>query len=327
MRAVIASAEVGDDVLGDDPTTAALERYAAELLGKESALFFPSGIMANQAAIIAQAPSGSEVLLDAGAHILIYEEGAAAAWAGAQLRPIPSEDGSPDLHRYAAAFGTGSRYLPRPSLVCFENTHNTAGGRVLSLEVMAAIVEAARERDLRVHLDGARLPNASVAAGRPMRHWADLADTVMVSLSKGLGAPVGSVLAGPAPLMDEIWRIRRRLGGGMRQAGILAAAGLYALRNNLAGLAADHRRAREIATSVGRLEGVTPSNPETNIVLLDLDPAIGAAPDVVRRLEAAGVLTTAFGPHRIRAVTHRDLDDSALARAIAAFERAIDSGR
>jgi threonine aldolase len=326
MRRVIAAAEVGDHVLGDDPTAAELERYAAELLGKEAALFFPSGIMANQAAILLQAPPGTEVLLDQAGHILLYEEGAAAAWAGVQLRPVPSRGGLPDPEDYAAALPTRSRYLPLPSLLCVENTHNAAGGRVLSVQGMAAVAEVARERDLRIHLDGARLAHAAVATGRPMRDWGDLADTVMISLSKGLGAPIGSILAGSAEAMEQGWRIRRRLGGGMRQVGLLAAAGIFALKNNIDRLAEDHRRARDLARGIGDVSGIDAAVPDTNIVMLDIDPEIATAAGFVEELAARGIRMTQFGPRRLRAVLHMDVDDVGIARAIEAVREVAHPG-
>jgi threonine aldolase len=327
MRAAIANAEVGDHVLGDDPTAAELERYAAELVGKEAALFFPSGIMANQTAILVQSRPGTEVVLDAGAHILHYEEGAAAAWAGVQLRPVANPnaraEGQPNPDAFAAAIRTGSPYLPQTTLMCLENTHNSAGGTVVSVETMESVVAVARQRGLAVHLDGARLPNAAISSGRAMGDWAALVDTVMFSLSKGLGAPVGSILAGSREVMDRAWRVRRRLGGGMRQAGILAAAGLYALRNNFPALADDHRRARHLAASLAQLSGVRVIFPETNIVMVDVDSRWGSAVTLVAALEARGVRVSPFGVQRLRAVTHRDVTDDGIRVAIDAFRNLL----
>jgi len=323
MRRVIAAADVGDHTLGDDPTANELERYSAELLGKEAALFVPSGIMANQTAIIAQTTPGTEVVLDRDAHILHFEEGAASALAGVQLRTFDSDRGVPDPASVLAALRPPSPYVPTCSLVCLENTHNSAGGRVMSVEKMTAVVAAVRERGVAVHLDGARLPNAAIAHGRPMKDWAALVDTVMVSLSKGLGAPMGSILAGDRDLIDRAWRIRRRLGGGMRQAGMMAAAGLYALQHNLEGLARDHERAGDLARRLSGLPGVVATAPETNIVMIAIDETIGSASEVVTRLEHLGVRTVAFGPQRLRAVVHRDIDDAAISAAVRAFERLV----
>lgn len=325
MRRIIAEAEVGDAVLGDDPTVDRLERYAAELLGKERALFFPSGIMANQAALLVLGSPGTEVVIDAGGHILNYEEGGAAAWGGLQLRAVQTERGLLSADSVANAIAPPSPYLPQTSVVCLENTHNSAGGRVLAVEQMRAVAEVARERGAAVHLDGARLPNAAVAAGRPMAAWAELADTVMVSLSKGLGAPIGSVLAGSAPLMERAWRTRRRLGGGMRQAGLIAAAGLHALRENVDRLAEDHRRAARLAGIAGSIGGISVETPETNIVMIDLaDPALASA-QILLRLEARGVRLTPFGPRRLRAITHLDIDDVDIERAGAALEEVVST--
>jgi len=321
MRRAIAEAEVGDAVLGDDPTAAELERYGAELLGKEAALFFPSGIMANQTALIAVAAPGTEAVIDAGGHILNWEEAAASAWGGIQLRSVVTPDGLLTPEAVAEAIRPPSPYVPRTSVVCLENTHNSAGGKVLPLEQMRAVAEVARERGVAVHLDGARLPNASVASGVPMADFAAEAATVMVALSKGLGAPVGSLLAGSAEVMERAWRIRRRMGGGMRQAGILAAAGLYALRNNFPLLAEDHRRARELAAAVGELPGLASPLPDSNIVMVELtDPALEPAA-LLAALEAEGVRLTQFGARRLRAVTHMDVTDAGISGAIEVFRR------
>jgi threonine aldolase len=324
MRRVIAQAEVGDAVLGDDPTVDELERFAAELLGKERALFFPSGIMANQAALLVLAPPGTEAVIEAGGHILNYEESAAAALGGIQLRAVATPYGLLTPGLVAEAIRVPSLYLPQTSLVCVENTHNSAGGRVMPLPQLAAIAGVAREHGVRLHLDGARLPNASVAAGVAMREFAAHADTVMVSLSKGLGAPVGSVLAGSQEHMERVWRARRRLGGGMRQAGLLAAAALYALRHNFERLAEDHRRARELAAGVGAIKGLDAAVPDTNIVMVELRDERLAAAAVLQGLEEQGVRMTAFGARRLRAVTHLDVDDEAISRAIDVVAATVD---
>jgi threonine aldolase len=297
----------------------------AELLGKEQALFFPSGIMANQSAVLSLAPPGTEAVIDAGGHIYNYEEAAAAAWGGVQLHPVVTPDGLLTPETLRAAIRPRASYSVQTSLLCLENTHNSAGGRVLPLERMRELVEVAREHGLAVHLDGARLPNASVAAGRPMRDWAELADTVMLALSKGLGAPVGSILAGIAETMERARRFRRRLGGGMRQAGFLAAAALYGLEHNFPGLAEDHRRAARLAELASAVRGITAVTPETNIVMLDLAPDTPEPAALLRALAERGVWMTQFGPRRLRAVTHLDVSDEGIEKAGRALSEAARS--
>jgi threonine aldolase len=325
MRRAMAEAEVGDHVLGDDPTAAELERYAAELLGKERALFFPSGVMANTAAMLTLATPGTEAVIDSTGHMLNWEEASAAQLGGVQYRAVFTPDGLLRPEHVAEAIRPKSPYLTQTSVLCLENTQNTAGGRVLRLVQMQAVVEVARERGVKVHLDGARLPNAAAASGLPMSAYAAHADTVMVALSKGLGAPVGSILAGTDELMEKAWRIRRRLGGGMRQAGILAAAGLYALKNNLERLDEDHRRADALARRCAVPERVRVMKPQSNIVMLDLDDDRLEPAAVLRGLAERGVWMTQFGPRRLRAVTHMDVDDTAIERAAAAFAEVVAS--
>jgi threonine aldolase len=309
-------------VLGDDPTAAELERYAAELLGKERALFFPSGVMGNTAAMLTLAEPGTEAVIDATGHMLNWEECAVAQLGGVQFRAVATRDGLLRGDDVAEAIRPASPYLPRASVVCVENTHNAAGGKVLRLVQLQAVEAVARERGARVHLDGARLPNAAAASGLPMAKYAAHADTVMVALSKGLGAPVGSILAGSDELMERAWRIRRRLGGGMRQAGILAAAGLYALRHNLERLEEDHRRADALARGCAAVSGVVAPKPQTNIVMLDLeDEALQPGP-LLAAMRERGVWMTLWGPRRLRAVTHLDVDDAGVERAVAAFREA-----
>jgi threonine aldolase len=326
MRRAIAEAEVGDAVLGDDPTVAELERVGAELLGKERALFFPSGIMANQTAIIAQAPPGSEVVIEAAGHILEWEDAAAAAWGGVQLRAVPTPDGLLTPERVEAAIRPASPFLPRTALLCLENTHNGAGGRVMPLAQMRAVAEVARSRGVPVHLDGARLPNAAAALGASLAELAGPADTVMMSLSKGLGAPVGSLLAGSADTMERAWRIRRRMGGGMRQAGLLAAGALWGLHHNLGRIPEDHRRAAELARAAAALPALSVRAPDTNIVMIDLADARLDAERLLAALEQQGVRMTRFGPRRLRAVTHLDVNDEGIRRAGAALTDAITGG-
>ncbi len=326
MREAMVGAEVGDDVLDHDPTTLALEEKVAALLGKERALFFPSGVQANQTALAIHGQAGSEVILEAGAHIFNYEEGAGAALSGLQLRPVATPDGllTPDLVR--EAIRPSSPYVLSTCLIALENTHNGAGGKILPLETMRGIRGVAQEAGLPVHLDGARLWHACAETGSPPADYGCLADTVMVCLSKGLGAPVGSLLAGTSELMARAWRIRRRLGGGMRQSGFLAAAGIYALDHHLALLGEDHARARELARGAGEIPGIQVVVPETNIVMLDFPDPVVSLDGILEALAAEDVLMVRFGPRRLRAVTHLDVDDAGITRALEVLARAMKEG-
>ena len=244
MRRAMADAEVGDDVLDGDPTVRRLERTVAELLGKDEGLFFPSGTMANQAALWLLGRRGTEVLLDANAHIIHWEVAGAAALCGLQVRPVPAEGAVMRAADLGRAVRPASPHAPTASLVCVENTHNGAGGKVTTADELAAIGAAATRAGLAIHMDGARLWNASAATGTPLDALAACATTVMVSFSKGLGAPVGAVLAGSAAAMADGWATRKRFGGGMRQSGILAAAALHAIEHHRARLGDDHEHAR-----------------------------------------------------------------------------------
>lgn len=320
MREAIASAEVGDDQLGDDPTVRRLEERVAGLLGKERALFFPSGIMANEAAIVVHGRPGTEAVVEASCHLIDWEEAAAAAWAGVQLHPVPTPDGilTPDAVR-AAIRPASNPYQPETSLICVENTHNAAGGKVVPLDALRGVRGVADEHGLPVHMDGARLWHAAAASGVSLADYAATADSVMVTLSKGLGCPVGSLLAGTAPVIDRAWRVRRRMGGSMRQSGILAAAGIYALDNHLDRLREDHRRARMIAELAGEIADLRPVPPETNIVMLDLLRDDLDAPTIVADLAERGVRLSMFSAKRLRAVTHLDVDDDDIRNAMEAL--------
>lgn len=323
MRQAIASAVVGDDALGDDPTVRALEERIAALLGKEAALFFPSGIMANETALLVLGTRGTEVIVEATSHFVDWELGAPAALAGVQLRAVAAPDSLLTPELVADAIRPDIPFQIRTSVVCVENTHNAAGGRILPLATLRGIHEVARTHHLPVHLDGARLWNAAAASNIPESGYAAAADTVMVTLSKGLGCPVGSLLAGPADALAEARMVRRRLGGTMRQAGILAAAGLYALDHHRDRLAEDHARARRLAERAAEVPGLEVVTPETNIVMFDIiRPDLDAAA-LVARLAAAGVLMVVFTRRRVRAVTHLDIDDAAIDRAARALDAAL----
>jgi threonine aldolase len=327
MREAIAEAVVGDDCFGEDPTVRELEERTAELLGKERALFFPSGIMANQAGILVQTRPGDEVLAEVSAHLIHYEEGSLAAHGGLLLRGVPSAGGLLEPERLEAAIRPPSPYHPRTSLLALENTHLDSGGRVMTAARTAALASVAREHGLAVHLDGARLWNASVASGRTPAELAAPVDTVMVALSKGLGAPVGSMLAGPRALIEKVWRVRRRLGGQMRQVGFLAAAALHALDHHVDRLAEDHRRARELARAVDVLPGVEVAVPETNVVMIELAGTGLTVTEVLAGLRERGVLMVPFGRTRIRAVFHLDVDDGAVGQAAEALRAVTSSAR
>ena len=316
MRRAMAAADVGDDVFGEDPSVERLQREVAALLGKEAALFVPSGTMANQIALLVHARPGDEVVVSEGAHCAWYESGAGAAWAGVQFA-VAGSGPMFDVDALDAAVKPRVYYYPRTSLVALENTHNRGGGKVLPQAVVVDVAARARAHGLAVHLDGARLFNASVASGRSLRELAAPADTVSVCLSKGLGAPVGSLLAGDRARITAAHRFRKMLGGGMRQAGVLAAAGLHALAHHVAGLADDHRHARLFADAAARSPHLSVQAPETNIVMVDLpDPASSRPAEAfAARAKEAGVLLSVFGPTRLRAVTHRDVSEGECARA------------
>ncbi len=318
----MAQAEVDDDVLGKDPTVDRLERRVADLLGKDRALFFPTGTQANQTALLLHTRPGTEALCEAEAHIYHYEMASTAMLAGVQLLRVASEHGRLDPEAVEAAIRPGDRHHPVTSLVCVENTHNMHGGVVLSLDRLAAIQQVAVRHELPVHMDGARLWNASEASGVSLSQYAACADTVMVSLSKGLGCPIGSLLAGPAAVLERAWAVRKRLGGGMRQVGILAAAGLYALDHNLERLGEDHVRAARLAGGCSDIPGLSATMPDSNIVMIEV-----AAPRTPERIAAAlekrGVLILSASPTLLRAITHLDIDDDGIAAAIEALRHSL----
>jgi threonine aldolase len=316
MRAAMHAAEVGDDVFREDPTVNRLEQEVAALLDKPAALFVPSGTMANQLALRLHTEHGDEVLCADGAHVKWYETGAAAALGGVQLSPV-GRGGLFSPEELAAAFvpARGDHAGPVTRLCWIENTHNRAGGKVWPLDELDAVCGAARALGLALHLDGARLWNAAVRLGVPPARIAAAFDTVSVCLSKGLGAPVGSLLVGSPAAIERARRFRKMYGGGMRQAGVLAAAGLYALHHNLPRLAEDHENAAALAAALMDVPGVSVVPPDTNILLLDLLPPLPDAETVLKALAGRGVLGGAFGPRRVRLVTHLDVDVAACRRA------------
>lgn len=329
MRAAMLEAEVGDDVLGDDPTVLALQDEAARLLGKAAALYFPSGTMCNQAAVRALTGRGDEVFLHAQAHIVFYEQGAASALSQVQLRVFDSPDGTLDLEKMEEYVHTDADVHWAPTrLVCLEQTHNHCGGAVIPMEHIADVRAFCDRHDLRMHLDGARLFNAVAATGVSAAEYAAPFDTVSICLSKGLGAPVGSVLVMDADVVPAAARARKVFGGGMRQAGIVAAGGLHALRHHIARLADDHRRARRLAQGLAELPGLEIDlvGVQTNMVFAGTRGAGVPAADLVRRLAAQGVLCLDEAPWSVRFVTHLDVDDDDVEAAIAAVGRTLHAG-
>ncbi len=323
MRRAIAEAVVGDDVFGDDPTVIELEKRCAALAGKEAALFVPSGTMGNQLAVNALTSPGDEVLLERESHVFLYEQGGMAANSGCLAHVVAGERGVLPVEAMLATIRSPETddHVARVSLACAENTHNRAGGAIVPLAALQALREATRARGVRVHLDGARLWNASVATGVPIATWAGCADTVMMCFSKGLGAPVGSILVGDGGVIRKARRTRKRWGGGMRQVGILAAACLHALEHHVERLAEDHARAKRLAAGL-RAPGVTVAEPDTNIVIATLAPPL-ATDRVLATLDEAGVRMVGFGTGRIRAICHLDVDDEGVERAIAAWRQAV----
>jgi len=326
MRRAMAEAEVGDDVFGDDPTLRRLEERVAALTGKEAALYVVSGTMGNQLAIRSQTRHGDEILLDKRCHIYDYECGAASSISGVQTYTIETDRGrfDPAAITLRAARGENDHYPP-PTLLCLENTHHRSGGAVVPLESMQAAAQAARAKGLRVHLDGARLWNASVATGIPIAKYAAVADSVQMCFSKGLGAPVGSILAGPADVIRRARRHRKMLGGGIRQGGVLAAACLHALDHHVERLALDHARAKKLAEALVGLPGldVSPDRVDTNMVLVGITDPEDDADHAVARAKAEGILVGRLDKRIVRLAIHLDVDDAKLARTIDALRRVL----
>jgi threonine aldolase len=313
MRRAMAEAEVGDDVYREDPTVRRLEDLAAARLGKEAALFVPSGTMGNQIAIRVWTRPGQEVILESCSHILDYEMAQMAAFSGVLARALPSEDGFLTAAQVEAAIRPPIYYVSTSGLVALENTHNMQGGTIAPQKEIEAIGALGRARGLRVHLDGARLFNAAVASGRSAADLAGPCDSVMVCLSKGLGAPIGSILAGPADFIDEALRQRKRLGGGMRQVGVIAAAGIVALEQQVERLADDHALARRFAERIAAIPGlvVDTSRVQTNIVVFEPAPGAPSAKTIAGLWKGEGVLClTVHGDRKLRAVTHYEVGEA-----------------
>jgi len=326
MRRAMMEAEVGDDVYGEDPTVNLLESRATGITGKEAALFVPTGTMGNTIAVKLLTEHGQEVICDSRAHLLDYELSMVAWFSGCVIRAIPTASGVLAWEQVRRLIKPVNPYSAPTGLVEIENTHNMAGGTVYPMATVREICEGAHERGLKVHMDGARIFNAAAALGMPVGEIAAPADTVMFCLSKGLGAPAGSILAGPAALMAKGRLYRKRLGGGMRQVGVLAAACLVALDESPRRLFDDHRNARFLAEGLARMEGVRvdPSRVETNIVVFDVSGTGVAPAEIAARLRQRGVLLNAINDRELRAVTHYDVSREDCAQALEAVGECID---
>jgi threonine aldolase len=324
MRAAMSSAEVGDDVFGEDPTVNRLEERVAELLGKEAALYVPSGTMSNQIAVKAHTQPGDELLCDLNCHIYNYEAGGPAVLSGVTCRTLDGESGILDLSQLEDKIRpVQDHHLVRTRLVCLENTHNRGGGKIYPIDKIKSISRWARAGGLAMHLDGARLWNAVVATGIPAAEWAQHFDSVSVCFSKGLGAPIGSALAGPRDLIVKGRRIRKLFGGGMRQAGLAAAAAIYALDHNVKRLAEDHKNARLIAQAIADTPGLRLQPPEvdTNLIWFRVNPDLGTAKDVAATLKQHGILVHVAGPQTLRACTHLDVSAAQAERVADVFRQ------
>jgi threonine aldolase len=322
MRRAIAEAEVGDDVFGEDPTVRQLEAIAAERAGKEAAVYVPSGTMANLVAVMTHCQRGDEIIAGNEAHVLQYEVGGAAGVAAAQIRTVQNgPHGEMDVHQVESLMRGENVHMPRTALLWIENTHNRCGGAVTSAEQTQALADIARRHGARVHIDGARIFNAALALETTVAALADPADSISFCLSKGLGAPVGSVLCGDGDFIRRARKNRKMLGGGMRQAGIIAAAGVYALSCMVDRLAEDHANAKLLARGLASLPMVEldPESVETNIVIFRVDDSIG----FMRSLKRAGVLCTSPGPGRVRMVTHFGIDSADIEEALERTRHAV----
>ena len=325
MRKAMAEAEVGDDVFGEDPTVNALQEKVANLLGKEAALFVPSGTMANQLSIKSHTHPGDEVIIEASSHPYNFEGGAGAALSGVQFQCLKGVRGILDASQIEEAIRPADHHFPVTRLVCLENTHNRGGGSIYPLEKMTEIYRSAQSKGLLLHLDGARLWNASVATGIKPHQYAQYADSVSVCLSKGLGAPIGSLVAGSKLFIDRVHRFRKMFGGGMRQVGIIAAAGIYALEHQFERLKEDHQNAKRLAVGLKEFKGVSidPKYVETNIVIFDVVNTGMTGAQVAEAMKREGVLIHPIGKTQIRLVTHLDVSSEDIEIALKAFKKVL----
>jgi len=324
MRQFMCEAEVGDEQTFEDPTVNALQEMVADLLGKESALFLPSGTMCNEIALRVHCRPGDEMIAHRTAHPIHFEAGGPAALAGVNVSTLDGARGQYGEDAVAAAIRPDSRYMPRSRLLWVEQTSNLGGGSIWPLARITAVTEVARRHDMRTHLDGARLMNAVVASGVSAREYAARFDSAWIDFTKGLGAPVGAALAGSREFITQAWRLKQQMGGAMRQAGIIAAAGIFALRHHVNRLAEDHANARRLAEGLSKLPGVVlaPASVETNIVIFELNGIMDAM-QAVAALRARGVRMGAMGPRTIRAVTHLDVTASQIEQSLGAAATAL----
>ncbi len=329
MRRAMAEAEVGDDVFGEDPTLEFLQQTVAALLGKESALFVPSGSMANAICLKVHTQPGDEVLCDSRSHIVSYEAANLAVFSGLQARTVDTPDGLLRPELVEPRLRTRDLHSPGTTLISLENTHNVAGGTIYPLDLLVQLRSLASARGFKLHLDGARLWNAHVATGVPLARYAEQVDSVSVCFSKGLGAPVGSCIAGSHAFIEASRRVRKMLGGGMRQAGVLAAAALWALEHNLRGLAEDHRKAKFLAEQLSLLPGLRldPASVQTNILFVELEDELPTAPDLCALLAERGVLALPLFERRLRLVTHLDVNQAQCQVAVEVFAEVLTTIR
>jgi threonine aldolase len=326
MKAAMIEAEVGDEQHGDDPTVHALCDRMAALLGKETAMFLPSGTMCNEVAILTHCRPGDEVIAHETAHIIEAEGGAPGALTGVSVLALKGDRGQFDAETLRAAFREPRRNSPPQTLVEVEQTANLGGGSVWPSAKLAAVLDAAHERGMATHMDGARLMNAVVAAGVPAHEMAAGCDSVWLDFTKGLGAPLGAVLCGTTAFIDEAWRWKQRLGGSLRQAGLCAAGCLYALDHNIDRLAEDHANARVLARGLSQIPGIVVEEPETNLVFFDTSGVGVTADELARRVRQEGVQISTMGRYRVRACTHLDVDREGIELAVQVIRRAVDQG-
>jgi threonine aldolase len=325
MRKAMAEAEVGDDVFGEDPTVNVLQKKVAKILGKEASIFVPSGTMANQLAIKSHTQPGDEVIIEATFHPYNFEGGASAALSGIQFFCLKGIRGILDASQIEEAIRPDDHHFPVTRLICLENTHNRGGGSIYPVEKIAEIGRCAKSKGLLLHLDGARLWNASVATGIKPHEYAKWTDSVSVCLSKGLGAPIGSMVSGSKTFIDRVHRFRKMFGGGMRQVGIIAAAGIYALDHHIERLKEDHRNAKRLALGLKEVNGVSinPEHVETNIAIFDIAETGMTAAQVTDEMKKKGVLIHSVGKTQIRLVTHLDVSSEEIETALKAFKKIL----